>query len=663
MLSISNPDRDLRDQNGDAIDERSSHGPFTPEIAGSNPAGVANYSTGSNSSSVKDSLTVQPDQTFLPEVPQNRPVQTTVLAPDSGEVANLPDLRPRIHEVPLKYKQLVDAKVSIVTAAMAAGDLDAFHNSLSQGLICETQVQAVGKVPSSRTLYRWIREYKSDGALALCPGYSVESGRGRKVPLEVQNMLLKILLHPNQVMVGTAISHVKHHYKRVLKRELDCSSRTMMRWVEDWRRDHLQEWTMTREGMKAYREKVNKTILRDWTTTAVGDAWVSDGHTVEVMLEDPRDGKPKKFELVVWMDCASRMPLGASLNLTENTEAIQLSFRNACRFAEFKPLAVYIDNGKAYKSKYFSGKAKSAEDIEIEMAGVFGRLGIETINSQPYNAKAKIIERWWLSLQEQVERMMSGWYGSNAMAKPATLKRDEKYLKSQFQHKALTVDQFKDAFEYWALEIYGQQEHPDYAGKTRLEVFQEGKALIPAERMINLEELNWMLMVIERKKITSQGVKLNKAYYWHKNLVGYVGRELIVRWDYWDVTSINIYDERDKFLCQAPMRRFQEPLVKLRGEDGVSKRELDRELKEIRGIEKKAKAATDAILERIASATDDMIQIGGTDQHLLDQAPLMPALKGNNDIDFEGVAAPADPEPKPKKNNKLSETLKNLGIE
>ncbi|HOZ01541.1 MAG TPA: hypothetical protein PLG20_06965, partial [Candidatus Syntrophosphaera sp.] len=120
---------------------------------------------------------------------------------------------------------------------------------------------------------------------------------------------------------------------------------------------------------------------------------------------------------------------------------------------------------------------------------------------------------------------------------------------------------------------------------------------------------------------------------------------------------------RDKFLCQAPMRRFQEPLVKLRGEDGVSKRELDRELKEIRGIEKKAKAATDAILERIASATDDMIQIGGTDQHLLDQAPLMPALKGNNDIDFEGVAAPADPEPKPKKNNKLSETLKNLGIE
>ena len=118
-------------QDGDAIDERSSHGPFTPEIAGSNPAGVANYSMPPNSSdaAIKESLIVQPDQTILPEVPQNRPVQTTVLAPDSGEVANLPDLRPRIHEVPLKYKQLVDAKVSIVTAAMAAGDLDAFHNS------------------------------------------------------------------------------------------------------------------------------------------------------------------------------------------------------------------------------------------------------------------------------------------------------------------------------------------------------------------------------------------------------------------------------------------------------------------------------------------------------------------------------------------------------
>lgn len=651
-------------QDGDAIDERSSHGPFTPEIAGSNPAGVANYSMPPNSSdaAIKESLIVQPDQTILPEVPQNRPVQTTVLAPASGEIVNLPDLRPRIHEVPRQYQQLVDARVAIVKAALDSGDIKTWQQSLAAGLVCVTQASVIGKPVSLRTLYRWIEQFKSDGALGLCPGYSHDSGRGRAVPQHVQDRVLAILLNPNKVMIGTAIRTVQAFYK-MQKREIGCSTRTITRWIEEWKQQNLAQWTLAREGMKAFRETVNKTILRDWTITNVGDAWVSDGHTVEVMIIDPRDGKAKKFEVVAWLDAASRMPVGASINLTENTEAIQISFRNACLFTGYKPLCVYVDNGKAYKSKYFSGSKMSPDDIEAQIDGVFARLGVSVINSQPYNAKAKIIERWWLSLQEQVERLLAGFTGANTQDKPATMKRDEKYLKSRFAHKALTIEEFKQVFEFWSLEIYAQQPHPDFKDKTRMEVFQEGSALIPTERRISPEELNWMLLVIDHKRISNQGITLNKTIYWHDELVAYVGRDLIVRWDAWDLRSILVYDEKDRFICQAPMRRFQDPLVKLRGEDGVSKRELDRELKEIRAIEKKAKQSTDAILERIASATDDMVKIPTTDQGLLDQAPLMPALKGNNDIEFEKVAAPAEPEPNKPKNNKLKEHLKNLGIE
>ena len=224
-------------------------------------------------------------------------------------------------------------------------------------------------------------------------------------------------------------------------------------------------------------------MLRDWTLTSVGDCWISDGHTIEVMMIDPRDGKPKKHEIIAWFDATSRMPVGAAINLTENTEVIQLSFRNAALFTGYKPLVVYVDNGKAYKSKYFSGSKKSADEIDIEIQGVFARLGVGVINSLPYNAKAKPIERWWEDLQNQVERLMPGWTGNHAMAKPANMARDEKWQKKKFPHKAVTVDQFKGIFEYWAINIYGQKPHPDQKGKTRMEVFIEGSAAIPAERM------------------------------------------------------------------------------------------------------------------------------------------------------------------------------------
>jgi putative transposase len=406
------------------------------------------------------------------------------------------------------------------------------------------------------------------------------------------------------------------------------STRTMLRWIDDWKAEHKPEWTLAREGMKAFRERVNRTVLRDWSHTQVGDAWVSDGHTIEVMLEDPRDGKAKKFELIAWFDAASRMPVGMHINLTENTEAIQLSFRNACLYSGHKPLCVYIDNGKAYKSKYFSGSAKTADDIEIELQGVYGRMGIETIHSMKYNAKAKIIERWWLSLQNQVERITAAWTGRNATSKPANMARDEKFIKAKFAHKALTVAQFKAVVEEWALEIYGALPHPEQKEKSRLQVFLEGREQVPQARRISPDELNWLLLTIEKKRVTNQGITISKAIYWHEAMVRLVGRDVIVRTDYWDVRSILVYDERDRFVCQAPLRTLTDPLVKLKGDDH-SRRTLERDIAEVRSVERQIKSSTDQILRRVADATTGMYEAlpEETRTAMLESAALIPELR------------------------------------
>ena len=585
----------------------------------------------------------------------------------SGELAAVesgpPDLRPRVKEIPQRYEALVEAKVQIVIAAQEAGDLEAFQVSLTQGLICDSAVEVLKKAPSLRTLYRWMREYKEDGAAALMPKYALDAGRERIVPELVQAQLLKILLHPNQVAPGTAVMYVMDHWKQVKRQPIGASERTLLRWIEDWRKEHTPEWTLAREGMKALREKVNRTVLRDWSQTAVGEVWFSDGHRLAVMLIDPRDGKPKRFELIMWFDAASTMPMGGWINLTENTEGIQISFRNACLFAGFKPRAVYLDNGKAYKSKYFSGSKKSADDIELELQGVFGRMGIEVIHSMPYNAKAKNIERWWQTLQNQVERMTPAWTGRHAMAKPANLARDEKWVKGKFEHQAMAIEDFKLILEYWMMEIYAKQEHPSRKGKTRLEVYLEGKAEIPQERFISPEELNWMLLAIDKKRVTSQGITINKTVYWDASMVRYVGRDVIVRTDYWDVRSILVYDEKDRFICQAPLRTLMEPLVKLNGDD-TSRRALEKDLAEIRSVEKRVKRDTAQILKRVSDATDAAWESlpDETRTQMLSQEGLLPQIKPKANVDelmadLQTMDEPEEPAPQDDESAALAEMM------
>lgn len=332
-------------------------------------------------------------------------------------------------------------------------------------------------------------------------------------------------------------------------------------------------------------------------------------------------------------------------------------------------MIAYVDNGKAYKSKYFSGSKKTADDIEAEIQGVFARLGIEVIHSMPYNAKAKTIERWWEDLQNQVERLMPSWTGNHAMAKPANMARDEKWQKKQFPHNAVTIDQFKQIFEYWAINIYGQKPHPEYKDKSKMEVFLEGSAAIPNERRISPEELNFMLMVIEHKRITNQGITLNKTIYWDEALVSYVGRDLIVRWDFWDVRSIMVYDEKDQFICQAEMRRFQDPLVKLRGDESIAKRSLEADLKDIKRIEKQATQSTNEILKRVSDATNDMTDsLPMPEIGLIDDSPLMPQLPQKEESLDDKIAKLEITAPEPEQDKDgISEAtrneLKSIGID
>jgi putative transposase len=92
------------------------------------------------------------------------------------------------------------------------------------------------------------------------------------------------------------------------------------------------------------------------------DVLVADGHVLNFQIVNPQTGKMCRPTLVAWVDMATRMPMGFEIMYTENTRSVLSAFRNACLNAGklagieggILPKAVYMDNGKSFKNKFFT---------------------------------------------------------------------------------------------------------------------------------------------------------------------------------------------------------------------------------------------------------------------------------------------------------------------
>ena len=79
---------------------------------------------------------------------------------------------------------------------------------------------------------------------------------------------------------------------------------------------------------------------------------------------------------------------------------------------------------KLSEQNFFTG-----DFYESGINGLFNKLGINAVFAQPYNARAKVIERFFRELQEGFERLLPSFVGSNIIDKPAYMKCNEKFHK------------------------------------------------------------------------------------------------------------------------------------------------------------------------------------------------------------------------------------------
>ena len=492
--------------------------------------------------------------------------------------------------------------------------------------------QLVGR-RSERSLRIWLERYLSNNHdMYSLLHKSKNQSRGRKVSFIEQNYLLNLLLHPNNIKISTAVGSLKDAARQGLL-ESPASEPTLRRWCKDWEANNQAIWVQARKGSKAVAESVVKTIIRDASLLNVGDVWVADGHTLAFDIMNPKTGKAQRMTMIMVFDWASRYPVGASLAFTEDSHHIQVAFRNGFLNWGALPKSVYLDNGKAFKSKLFHEKWEE-HDLEKELCGIFPRLGIKAVFAKSYNAKAKVIERFFKTFQEQFERFISSFRGASIADKPSTLMRNEKWAKKLFEAHPPTIEETMQMIAFYIRNIYGERPHSGLNGRTPWQVFSSSK--LPEGRLVIPGKLNNMMLSSERKRLRNNGILLGKLMYWNVELTNHIGKEVIIRYDLGDARWILVYDTKDIFICQAELRRAQHPMIHLAEDQPTSFKELQKEYTQIKKLQRRTEQRTKTIVKQTQQVVDRLItpmrkaQVL-TENPIFKQAPMIEAPKPGRD--------------------------------
>ncbi len=431
-----------------------------------------------------------------------------------------------------------------------------FLDAYNRGIIFPNLFESLDEV-SRQTLYNW--QAALDGTqdwIKLIPQYYDRGNEGPELSDYEQKQLLSLLLHPNKNKIGTACRLAKFALEKK-GHPTDKSGRTFRRFAEKYKKEHYDIWVLMREGQKALRDKVEPFIKRDPSVLEVGDVLVADGHRLNFRVINPFTGKPCRATLIGYIDWKSYDLAGYEIMVEENTQSIASALRNSILRLGRIPKVSYQDNGKAFKSRFFT------RDINLEECGIyglFGRLGIVPAFATPYNARAKIIERWFKEFSDSFERLTPSFTGANINDKPAWMLRNEKFHKALHDGYVPTIDEADWMIEAW-LGFHRSQPCPHVKGKTIKEVWDEGiEAQKHKHPEINIQALDDLMMAIEIKNIRRNGIRFLNADYYNESFYG-MRDKVLIKYSLFNLSYIKVYEMNGQFLCAAERVESVHPMA------------------------------------------------------------------------------------------------------
>ena len=438
-----------------------------------------------------------------------------------------------------------------VNKLQADYDFVKLHNSSNSYLF-----NVLGKI-SRGSLHRW--KASLDGTedyTRLIPNYKYVSVNEYRTCLtdEEIKIFMGLLLHPNRICIGKAIALTKYKLKEQGQSFIpaDITFRRYAKWFKD---NNYDKWVLARDGEKALSDKVEPYIKRDASLLDVGDILVADGHKLAFQVINPFTGKPCRATLVGFLDWKSTALVGYEIMLEENTQCIASALRNAIINLDMIPKIVYQDNGRAFRAKYFTDEKGFGE---LGFYGLYAKLGIETVFARPYNARSKVIERFFKEFQEGFEKLMPSYVGSSIINKPAYLKRNEKFHSNLHNDYIPTIEETIKMIDMW-LKFKNSQPCTNTPNMTIAEVLENRK-----KQNIDTNLLDDLMLATEVKTIQRNGVRFLNCDYFDERLYGLRGK-VLVKYNLFDLTSVKVFTPKGEYLCTAERVTETHPMAKLLG--------------------------------------------------------------------------------------------------
>lgn len=468
-----------------------------------------------------------------------------------------------INFTPEKSKQIALARLDLIhkwlefrkksqNKLQADYDFVKLHNTSNSHLF-----EILGKI-SRGSLHRWYAMLNgTEDYTKLLPQYKYSNVDEYRTVLtdEEIRIFMTLLLHPNRMSIGKATALTKYKLKERGQSFIpaDITFRRYAKWFKD---NNYDKWILARDGEKALSDKVEPYIKRDASLLEVGDILVADGHKLAFQVINPFTGKQCRATLVGFLDWKSTALVGYEIMLEENTQCIASALRNAILNLDMIPKVVYQDNGRAFRAKYFTDDKGFSE---LGFQGLYSKLGVETVFARPYNARVKVIERFFKEFQEGFEKLLPSYIGSNIQNKPAYMMRNEKLHKNLHNEFIPTIEETTKMIDMW-LNFKNSQPCPNAPDKSIVEVLEGRK-----RQNINPDTLDDLMLATEIKTIQRNGIRFLNCDYFDERLYGFKNKVLI-KYNLFDLTCIKVYTPKGEYLCTAERVTETHPMAKILGD-------------------------------------------------------------------------------------------------
>ncbi|WP_430779568.1 transposase domain-containing protein [Allorhizobium undicola] len=276
-----------------------------------------------------------------------------------------------------------------------------------------------------------------------------------------------------------------------------------------------------------------------------------DGHKIDVFVSVPWAKKPVRMFLIGIQDLYSGKVLAWRLAEAETWEAVRLVIGDMVE-AFGIPEEIYLDNGKAFASKWITGGTVNRFRFKVkpeDPRGLLTTLGVNVHWTRPYSGQSKPIERAWRDLAEKIAKhpFCAGAYtGNKPDAKP------ENYMQ-----RAIPLEDFRPHVAAQIAEHNAQtgRRAENCKGRSFDETFAASMAApstivrVPSSAQAAL----WLLAseAIKTQK-ASGAVHFQGNRYWNRALNEWSGKQVIIRFDPDALHKpIKVYDLKNRLICEA----------------------------------------------------------------------------------------------------------------